>query len=483
MRFPIHAVAGLVAGVFAVALMQLPGKWVVSGIAGLMLLVFALAQKDMPRYVSVLLVLAIPLATFNRQLFARRDYFGTPGIAVGVVEAALIGLAIARLTMPERVPVRAMLRTGVGACAIALVAAAAISLPFAEDRTLAAFGLVDAAKGVLLFALVGATVTDRKGLRWVVDALLAAVLVQEILALTQWATGSSLGLSSLGESSQLMRMTFGGDTFVRVAATLVHPNQFANFLGLVLPLALALALAGGRGPVARAFYGGVFVLGLLIFILTFSRTGWFHIGTSTLVVCAILLAKGRLGVQSRNLGIIAGLLATILVVSFSPAIAARLFESNPVLVTGRFDMARVALDMFVSRPLAGVGINNYMEALPLFDHKGVMPAPVHNVYLLVAAEMGVVGLAAFGAVIVALIRTLMRAVAGLDRAVSTIAIGMLGGLAGFLVDGISDFSYILPSTHLLFWLLAGLTVALPGIGAQAGGEACADSGVVSLPGR
>jgi len=453
-------VGGLLAGTLAVLLLGLPAKWTLSVVVGMAAVAAAVFQSDLRRYLQVLLVLSIPLATFNTQLFARRDYFGTPGIALGLVEVVLAALYLAWLfgPGPSRERVRAVLSSKANIGAVALVMLAALSILVARDRALAAFGFVALLKAYLLFFYVACNV-ERKNLRWLTGGLLFAVFAQETLALAQYLTHSSLGLASLGES-RLMQMTFGGESYVRVAATLVHPNQFANFVGLVLPLALALMLLDRRGPLKQALYGGVYVLGVVVLVLTFSRTGWIHLITSTLVVVVLALRHGKVRREAADIALVGGLVALAAVIALSEAILSRLFASNPILVTARIDMARVAMRMIGTHPILGIGANNYVSELPHYDFIPVMQAPVHNLYLLVLAEMGILGLAALLALIVFLFVRLGSAFRSNDHLVAAIAIGMTGGLMGFLVDGISDFSYILPSTNLLFWLLAGLAIAL-----------------------
>ncbi|HEX9092901.1 MAG TPA: O-antigen ligase family protein [Coriobacteriia bacterium] len=450
---------GTVAGLLAVILLGLPVKWMIAILAALVIGVVALTQTDLRRYFIVLLVLSLPLATFSKQFFAREGYFGVPGIGFGIIDMVLVALYAHWIaTGVDTNGPRRVLRSPVNLAALAFLAATALSLFVAEDRALALFGLFDMVKAYALFFYVACNVRPRY-LGWIVDALCATVLLQELLAVAQYFTGSSLGLASLGES-ELMRMTFGGETFVRVAATLVHPNQFSNFLGVLLPILLSVLLTGRRGPGRRILYSTVFALGMLVFILSFSRTGWIHIAASSLVVLLLSVRRGIVRREISNVAVVGGLLASIMLLVFSGAIVARLFQSDAVLVTMRFDMARVALRMIGDSPVLGMGANNYVNVLPDYDFLGVMSAPVHNLYLLIAAELGAVGLASFLVVVATLVRRLLQAGRTSHVLSGAIAVGLLGATAGFAVDGLSDFSYALASMHALFWFSAGLAVAL-----------------------
>jgi O-antigen ligase len=64
----------------------------------------------------------------------------------------------------------------------------------------------------------------------------------------------------------------------------------------------------------------------------------------------------------------------------------------------RITRAREAIAVIGDYPLLGVGLNNYALSVPRYDRDTTAswrtPPMVHNVYLLVAAETGLVGLAA-----------------------------------------------------------------------------------------
>lgn len=459
-------VAGVAAGVLSVILLSLPAKWAVSGIVGLILAAVALLVSDLRRYVQTLLVLTIPFATLAVTLFARRTYFGIPGIRFGIVEVLLIALYAEWLIRGvSRQRFLGVMRSPVNVAAMVLGVVTAVSVAVAGDRVLAGFGVVALVEAYLVFLYVANVVTASDDVWWVTDGLAGALLVQECFALAQYVTRSSLGLATLGESSQLMQQTFGSVTYVRVAGTLIHPNHFANFLGLALPLVLAAVVTGAAKGWRRHAYSVVFMFGAVIFLLTYSRTGWFHIAASTLVVLALGLRGRRLSREITNLAIVGALLVAILLVAFSGSIADRLLRSNPVWVTDRIDMGRIAWRIVADHPVLGVGVNNYVDVLPRYNFLHVMEAPVHNLYLLLFAEMGVLGIAAFLALVVAIILTAWRARRSSVPAAAAAGLGILGALVGFLVDGIADFSYILPSTFLLFWMLAGLAASLRWAGA------------------
>ncbi len=86
------------------------------------------------------------------------------------------------------------------------------------------------------------------------------------------------------------------------------------------------------------------------------------------------------------------LLAVAYVLAYVPALTSRFVpDANPLEVRSineRERDANVALAIIASRPLAGVGLGNFQKAAWALDSKSWV---VHNVFLLVMAELGLIG--------------------------------------------------------------------------------------------
>jgi len=130
----------------------------------------------------------------------------------------------------------------------------------------------------------------------------------------------------------------------------------------------------------------------------------------------------------------------------------------------RFLIAKIAAGVAESHPLLGVGIGAYPQANSLMAAKlgskfafGGGARDAHNTYLLLAAELGVPGLIAFGVMILSAIvipRFRARSLGPEDRqAVRMMRLGLLG----FLVAGVfGSFAY----SNVLYIVL-GLVAAAP----------------------
>ncbi len=198
-----------------------------------------------------------------------------------------------------------------------------------------------------------------------------------------------------------------GVTTARHAGPLPDPNFWGRFLVVGVPLALALCqdawTRARRGPAAVAAGAAALLVGGIY--LTGSR-GTFLAAGVALVVYAI--AAGV-----RLIHLVAALPAAGLLL-LVPGVGSRLFTFGPEngmsqlaagdqSVAARLGTQEVAWSMVQDRPLTGVGPGGYFAAFGDYAATGGVQidrviAP-HNLYLGMLAQVGVVGLLAFGAVL------------------------------------------------------------------------------------
>ena len=121
------------------------------------------------------------------------------------------------------------------------------------------------------------------------------------------------------------------------------------------------------------------------------------------------------------------------------------------------------MTIFMHHPIIGNGLNtfydNYMKVRQ-DDMRNKHGSYAHNCYLQMAAETGLVGLAAFLAFVTALLLKGFRSLRGIkDSFYYSIVLGAGLGLVAFLVHSAGDTNlYSLPLAAL-FWLSAGILMA------------------------
>jgi putative inorganic carbon (HCO3(-)) transporter len=259
----------------------------------------------------------------------------------------------------------------------------------------------------------------------------------------------------------------------RISGPLTDPNFYALILLPIIPVCIE-RLMNEPTRFLRPIAAVALILVLLAISLTYSR------GALVAIIGMLGLVLIRTHIPPKALA--AGLVMILCVLPFTPTayitrisdmIATLSGEKDPsetsaadISVDGRMAEMQVALRMFADNPLFGVGAGNYVfnfqrysQDLHLMNRGEDRNA--HSLYLQIAAERGLVGLAAFGTLLWFMIRSLKRSVhmfqkAGRhDYAALATAFGI--GFFGFLIGSI----FLHDSYPKYFWLLMGISLSLP----------------------
>jgi O-antigen ligase len=380
----------------------------------------------------------------------------------------LAALAFAELCLSPRKLRLRLRRFGITFALLLLVYL--LSLVRSPNRSLALLQVVRLLRMGLLVLVIKYYVRNRQDVVFVASLLLISVILQGALAVIQTLFHTSLGLGFLGERDTVWVISYGGVSISRAGGTMGHANALACYIEALVPLALALLIARVRGTL-RILSLIALPVGMIGLFLTFSRAGW---GASLIGLAAVLLLSGVLGVTRRSKVLIVTLLVaiglgmTIAVLWNVISQRVSVFGSNSWLV--RTGTVQVALEMIRQNPWLGVGVNNYMAVAPdyvPFDMHAMFGELIaHNLFYLVAAETGFVGLLAFVALLWATVAEGYRAAKAKCAPLSHVAIGILGGIVALLAHGMFDWLFFYDPIYVLFWFQAGLLLAIRDIVAQ-----------------
>lgn len=135
-------------------------------------------------------------------------------------------------------------------------------------------------------------------------------------------------------------------------------------------------------------------------------------------------------------------------------------DANYALIE-RLARWQAALNMLTDQPWAGVGFGNYQAVYEQYRLIN-WPTPLghaHNVYLNVAAETGLPGLAAYVFLWVVIFGLTIQTIRQTNSIQRTLAVGLLGTWVYLSVHNLVDNLYV-NNIHLLIGVLLGLLVAL-----------------------
>ncbi len=309
--------------------------------------------------------------------------------------------------------------TAVDWAALGWLAALVVVALCAEDR---AASLVRIRKG-LMPALVGVAAfhaaTRARGAR-AVAVLLAVSAAVAVFGTGVWvAHGGGMAARARGLAGHYM--TFGGQLMLElaVAAGIVLGTRDRRWRLAALAVSAVLLAALGATFTRSAWIGLVVALAVMVAL---TRARWL-IALPTVVVLAVLFAPGPW--HARLTGV------------FDPANAAN---------SQRVFMWQAGWRMFLDHPLTGLGLQDLHAAYdryrsPLSTERA---GHLHNVFVQIAATMGIVGLAAFTWLYTALMRTAARGLrAGLRGGGlgAGVQLGVTAALAGFLAAGLFEWNF------------------------------------------
>lgn len=341
--------------------------------------------------------------------------------------------------------------------------AIAVSVFWSQRPLPAAYRLLKLFEAALLTLYVRENIDLRSDMKWLVQGLALGVFWQSLLVLGQWWQQRSLfGYWFLGEqpfnSAQvgIARIDFLGQVRVRPYGTFPHPNVLGGFFAVILPWLFWTATSRKSTKPRRAFLTVTLILGVTALFLSFSRTALLSGLLALFLVAAYRILQWA---QRRRPNFVVASFLLLLMPSFFYLGASFLritTLTEGLSVRRRLYLNQVARAVVSERPLVGVGLNNFAAALPDY---GAVPGPtrflqpVHNIYLLIASEAGVVSLAVFLAMFTLVIYFLFKNVFWRDDVswlllVTLTQLGLLGLFDHYLLT--------LQQGVLLLFLFLGL---------------------------
>ncbi|MCR4314067.1 MAG: O-antigen ligase family protein [Candidatus Uhrbacteria bacterium] len=282
------------------------------------------------------------------------------------------------------------------------LAAAFFSLGFTQVEWVGWFQMIHLVSAAMFFSLL---TDDRTDLRQVLSLFLLGLIVPVLFGWYQVLHGSSPASSLFGMGGK--DATIPGVAVVesqtsrllRAYGTFPHPNVFGGYVAFgIVALAWLSRFVRTRGQLVGAWLASS-LLGATL-IVTFSRSAWLGLFFAFFALIALLFWQRRLpprrAIPVMALGL-ASILSTIIV--FHSQVFSR-FDSSQRLevisIEERASQYQTFGEVFFSSPIMGVGPSAYTFSLERLDpgHPIWSYQPIHNIYLLILAELGLTGILA-----------------------------------------------------------------------------------------
>ncbi len=273
------------------------------------------------------------------------------------------------------------------------------------DRQLVSFGLFELFTIGLIAAVAMDQCGSRDGLRLVQRLLAWTLVIQSLLIIVSFATGVQISLSHGVRGDD-----YGWAASGRFAGTLNTPSAAGTMLVVCLLGTLTRLYQRARASERMWLYLQLGIGGFAL-LLTQTRTAWIAliVGAAGVLWAAVRrreLSRSRL-LSFAGVGLVVFLAAW-------PFIAGRVEENHSDDAEVRWRLVKVAVAMIKAHPLAGVGLNT--ATAQVRDYAARAGAEgwvfiVHNQFLLVWAETGILGVIGF----IWLFRLALRAASRLKR--------------------------------------------------------------------
>jgi O-antigen ligase len=446
------AVVGLSAGSALVVMVTTSSRPLAAMAAMIPLLLLAMSQPQFIRRL-LLLIVAVEIPTQIDQYVGHdvreAAWQSVSGFNVSLTTFAVIGLFW--LLVVETTSGSTKVRRPSAALTVPVVLYTVVvvaSWGVASNGRMALYEIVIVVQALLIFLYVAIALRDRSEILLVLLGVAGAVILQGVLAI--WLT---VGPSKLDFG--ILTASRGG---TRVGGTFNSPNALGGYLVLALPPMLGLAIGAPR-PASRMIGAAATAFGGLALLLTSSRGAW--VGTAAGITVALWIARRRRWIGNASLGAFIGA-AVVAGGLMADRIVERLTAFDNAAALSRLPLMQLAWEMSLDHPVLGVGANNFATALPTYLTTAFSQAwisTVHNKYLLVLSETGILGLVTFTWMLVAGLVLAYRGSQIRDPALAAISAGIATGISGMMIHMTVDIFHSRPHVQMLF-LTLGLVAAV-----------------------
>jgi len=461
-------VFGLLIGMGLLVSSSLSPAWNLLILLAFLTVFAAMISKDRLRFFFFFMLLFIPVG-FSKALFKPDIGVYSPAFSIQLVD--LFTLAVLALWLFGIMQKKTKFNwPNSGILSVFIIIWFAITLPGSVWIDVGAFELLLLFKCFLIY-LFFSNYLDKQGdlSMLFVWAVVLSVILQLFSATAQQILKDPLFIQ--GQKGLAQSFGISGFEIFRPRGTLEHPNNLSSFLLFTQPVIFCAAYFLFKG-FKRWLLFIIFILSVVIHIWTYSRIGWFAITCEAIIFLFILIKKRMVsGANLAAIGACFVLVCSILFI-YHDKITDRLFGFDNMSTKSRRVMEKLSLQIISDNLLRGVGYGSYAKATDYYwpDNTYLVGKNavklirgkqyVHNGYLLLMAETGLMGIAVWLTFFVYILSRAYKNIAcskgGLHMALST---GIFLAISGLMINmSLEHFK----NNMLIFimWICAGFTEAL-----------------------
>lgn len=401
------------------------------------------------RFLILCLILAVALVIWNGNITA----IEIKDITVQIICQIILLVSILRLLFLEKF---AIPKDPVILLTVLYGILMILSYLSTNRVSLNAKALIPQIYGVLTFILV-IHYFGKKDIRLLIGFCIIPAVIASLYGIAQYTNLDPLNWMIPGYFKRGLMVSFFG-----------HKNYFAIFLLLMIPLSIFQALTSEKKMSAVIFIvsTGIMVLAL---VLSKSRGAIISFFLAVLIgsILYVLKNRGNFLREAKTRKILISLiLLSFLLVLFLPEDIRRDFKGSAPNLVIRFTYYRAALEVIGRNPFLGVGPGNFMISYPLNKkHKVYTDDPnqvlnhVHNDFLEIWAEYGLVALLAYLGILGCFIKDWVKRYRTADETRQQVTlILILSSVVSYTICSQATVAGRYISSSFYFWTVLGIGI-------------------------
>lgn len=426
-------------------------KYVVAMILAGLVVVLVLAVRN--RHEILLFTLGLSLPLYAEVILVRSSVdFALTGTFVIAVLLVLSGVVTGTMSWNRFRPFPEITLAGMlflGACCMSMINT--------TERTGTVLAICQEAEMIVLFLILVNALQTEEHLLYFLKGFYGSLFVECVLYVIQNATGTSFSI--VGNLSASGATNVDAGIIRSQRGTLgASPIVTGMYFGV-----MTLSLIGIYAARRRPRVGIHPVLGMIMaggcLVLSAKRSPWsgFAIGVVLMLTALQLLSPLDVGRVRRIV-----IFVVVSMIPLVPLIVLRSEANHEGDLEERINLMRVVWEMYDSHPIVGVGLgtyNNVKRAYLPEDYQGWLYT-VHNRYLLVLAETGVLGLSCLLLVYVMVLYVAWKGLKKIAPEYLPIQVGLMASLVMIHWQMIWEI-YDGRQPNYIYWYFASLAVAVP----------------------
>ncbi len=336
----------------------------------------------------------------------------------------------------------------------------AFSILYSINRWESALRIMPLLSGSLIFFISREVLlTDQE--KVILNVVLLSAIFVSLIGIYQVL----LGFANIVKKAQ--EIGISGDLLIlarsqtRAFSTFIHPNTMAGYLCIVIPFCMYM-IVEEKNPIMRIIYSGVYAVLITSLLFTYSRGGWITCVIGFLLFLYVMLWE-KIPFKKVIPIFIAIIIAFLLFFSLRsystdivnrdlPSISERISKLgfSSMSVQGRLILWKGALNIISDNPFLGTGIGTFMHAYPHYQERVFYSRYAHNIFLEIASETGLLGVASFVLLFIPCLKIKPR------REKRLLYIFGIISMLLFLLHNTMDFDWESPCIVATFFLLLSI---------------------------